>query len=152
MPDVVAEWKHFSDELAPQDDDAEAYMRQDRMHIPFAQELFGGAVREEAVVPVAVLRPQATDITFTCSGVTVTRRLLVPPLFWMVSPRLLPSLLVLLQGRQVQLLVAADETAARVLLPATLMALPPRTNWISRIFLSRQMQAPMNTWHTSGGS
>ncbi len=43
LPDVVHEWEHFRDFIAPQDDDANRYVREHGMHIPLNDVLFGDA-------------------------------------------------------------------------------------------------------------
>ena len=68
-PEVVAEWEHFRDVIAPQDDDAERYRRDHGMHIPFAAELFGDAntgARGDLVSSVQPV-PVARDVAFTGS-------------------------------------------------------------------------------------
>lgn len=44
--EVLAEWQNFRDNITPQADDAERFLQDHGMHIPFGMELFGGAVTD----------------------------------------------------------------------------------------------------------
>lgn len=69
LPEVVDEWITFRDEMCPQDDDAERFVREKGMYIPFQQELFSGAPVEPRLDDVVggVGDTAATDIAFTAS-------------------------------------------------------------------------------------
>ncbi len=54
LPDVVAEWINFRDNIAPQDDDAVSFMNLNGMYIPLKEELFG--------VDATTTTPEASSI------------------------------------------------------------------------------------------
>ena len=68
LPEVVAEWIKFRDEICPQDDDAERFVREKGMYVPFLRELFsGGALQGGAVEECSSSAIPSTDVTFTGS-------------------------------------------------------------------------------------
>jgi hypothetical protein len=67
LPEIVDEWNTFMNDVCPQDDDAERYMREKGMHIPLFTGLFSGGDRVNSEVAADSTAINPTDITFTAS-------------------------------------------------------------------------------------
>lgn len=64
LPEVVAEWHTFRDEIAPKDDDAVRFQREKGMYVPLYDILFSGGPRDEAAIAMRHDEDRVTDVEF----------------------------------------------------------------------------------------